>query len=160
MAHETNRSHTIAYVPKLPPCDLHKAKHRGNVPAMYEGRTKDGKPPWAMMCAECFEKYGVGLGRGRGLELLVIDLPASKEEAKEMIDNFLTAVDKVVAAEKQPKKRQHYKATIRIVDKKKKPSGAARKAQQAAMDKAVAAADTLHQPSDNLSQEEKEPANS
>ena len=29
-----------------------------------DGRTKHG--PWAIMCMECFETFGVGLGTGRG----------------------------------------------------------------------------------------------
>ena len=29
-----------------------------------DGRTTMG--PWALMCVSCFEKYGVGLGLGKG----------------------------------------------------------------------------------------------
>lgn len=36
--------------------------------ARYDGKTKFG--PWACMCEDHFNKYGVGLGLGRGQKLL------------------------------------------------------------------------------------------
>ena len=35
---------------------------------LYDGQTNFG--PWAVMCYECFQKYGVGLGLGKGQEYL------------------------------------------------------------------------------------------
>lgn len=54
-----NRTET--YVEKLPKCDFCPKE------AAYDARTKMG--PWAYMCEECFKKYGVGLGVGRGQKL-------------------------------------------------------------------------------------------
>lgn len=53
------------FVEKLPKCDFCSAT------ASYDGRTKMG--PWAYMCEECFQKYGVGLGVGRGQKLKLRD---------------------------------------------------------------------------------------
>ena len=39
--------------------------------AKYDGRTKMG--PWAYMCEDCFQKLGVGLGTGKGQELVVVE---------------------------------------------------------------------------------------
>ena len=36
--------------------------------AQYDGKTKVG--PWAYMCEEHFQIYGIGLGPGRGQRLL------------------------------------------------------------------------------------------
>ena len=36
--------------------------------AHYDGKTKMG--PWAYMCEEHFQMYGIGLGPGRGQRLL------------------------------------------------------------------------------------------
>jgi len=41
--------------------DLHRFV---NKQWFVDGKTKMG--PWALMCARCFEMYGVGLGVGRG----------------------------------------------------------------------------------------------
>jgi len=38
-------------------------------PAAYDGKTKGG--PWAYMCWQHFEVYGVGLGLGRGQRLIL-----------------------------------------------------------------------------------------
>lgn len=35
--------------------------------AEYDGKTKFG--PWAYMCQQCFARYGIGLGLGRGQKL-------------------------------------------------------------------------------------------
>jgi hypothetical protein len=39
--------------------------------ACYDGKTIYGS--WAFMCQECFTKYGVGLGTGRGRRLVLKD---------------------------------------------------------------------------------------
>lgn len=57
---------TEVIVPKLPNCDL---PHEEKVEARYDGKTQGG--PWAYMCEECFDHYGVGLGTGRGQRLLL-----------------------------------------------------------------------------------------
>lgn len=38
-------------------------------PAVVDGKTKFG--PWANMCQEHFDRYGVGLGTGRGQRLII-----------------------------------------------------------------------------------------
>jgi len=56
--------HTKVNVPKLPDCDFCGDE------AHYDGKTKLG--PWGNMCKDCFHKHGVGLGLGRGQELVVV----------------------------------------------------------------------------------------
>lgn len=53
----------VAFVEKKPLCDF-DAKHGE---ADYDGATTMG--PWAFMCLECWNKYGTGLGTGRGQKL-------------------------------------------------------------------------------------------
>lgn len=48
-------------------CDLCKRKQ-----AKYDAKTTLG--PWAYLCEECFKRFGVGLGLGRGQKI--------KEETK------------------------------------------------------------------------------
>ena len=48
----------------LPKCDICKTRD-----AHYDGRTRLG--PWANMCLQCFGEFGVGLGVGKGQELVV-----------------------------------------------------------------------------------------
>ena len=55
--------HTKVEVLKLPDCDF------CGETAKYDGRTKLG--PWANMCQYCFNIYGIGLGLGRGQELIL-----------------------------------------------------------------------------------------
>ena len=55
---------TIAQVTQLPQCDI----CTGQV-AKYDAMTVRG--PWAFMCQGCFEDYGVGLGLGRGQEIVL-----------------------------------------------------------------------------------------
>lgn len=55
---------TIAQVSALPKCDICTASD-----AKYDAMTTRG--PWAYMCQECFSDYGVGLGLGRGQELVL-----------------------------------------------------------------------------------------
>lgn len=61
--------HTKVSVSKLPDCDF------CGETAHYDGKTKQG--PWGNMCESCFRKYGVGLGLGKGQELVVKE---SREE--------------------------------------------------------------------------------
>lgn len=54
-----------AIVLSLPSCDFTCGKE-----AEFDGATKMG--PWAYMCADCWEKHGVGrLGLGYGQKLVV-----------------------------------------------------------------------------------------
>lgn len=55
-------------VPARPSCDIHKGSGH-TVPAMVDGKTRSG--PWANMCEDCFDRFGVGLGTGRGQRLLL-----------------------------------------------------------------------------------------
>ena len=66
-------------VTELPPCDFcmeddptakpFALRPVGKVDALYDGKTKFG--PWANMCQEDFDKYGVGLGTGKGQRLVL-----------------------------------------------------------------------------------------
>lgn len=60
----TKKDANVVYVSKLPMCDVCDM----NV-ATYDGRTKQG--PWAYMCKECYKSIGVGLGIGKGQQLVV-----------------------------------------------------------------------------------------
>lgn len=62
-------------VAKLPPCDICVQVVRTSVPrdAAYDGATKRG--PWAYMCELHFAEWGVGLGTGRGQQL-VLEAPS------------------------------------------------------------------------------------
>lgn len=64
-------SGTEAKVASIPDCDLCKHMHKRNPPhnAVYDGKTQMG--PWAYMCEEDFQAYGVGLGTGRGQKLVL-----------------------------------------------------------------------------------------
>ena len=50
--------------------------------ARYDGKTRMG--PWANMCGGCFVRYGVGLGTGKGQELIQalpgVDLPKTRQK--------------------------------------------------------------------------------
>ena len=62
---------TTAKVSQLPTCDVHRyEKFVNGVPALYDARTTRG--PWAHMCQECFDQLGIGLGRGKGQRLEVM----------------------------------------------------------------------------------------
>ena len=62
-----NPAHDTTRASRIPWCDI--CDSRGDkTPAAYDGRTRMG--PWANMCEECFEEYGVGLGLGRGQRLV------------------------------------------------------------------------------------------
>jgi len=56
-------AHIKVTVERLPKCDF-----CGKI-ARYNGRTKDGR--WANMCEGCFAIRGVGLGLGKGQELIL-----------------------------------------------------------------------------------------
>ena len=56
--------HSKVKVYTLPDCDFCGDE------AHYDGRTKLG--PWGNMCGDCFHVHGIGLGLGRGQELVVI----------------------------------------------------------------------------------------
>lgn len=60
---------TRVEVHELKYCDIHKydLKQEGVV-AHYDGKTKRG--PWANMCGACFAKLGIGLGTGKGQQLI------------------------------------------------------------------------------------------
>jgi len=64
---------TSVKVDKYPPCDLGKLPKqtpcRDNGEAHYDGKTIFGG--WANMCEHHFDKYGVGLGTGRGQKLML-----------------------------------------------------------------------------------------
>jgi hypothetical protein len=63
---------TTAIVASLPNCDIHKYElNVTDVPANYDGKTTHG--PWANMCEDCFERYGIGLGTGLGQKLIVAE---------------------------------------------------------------------------------------
>ena len=66
-------AHTVL-VASLPDCDICiTLKSRTAIveamKAKYDGKTKLG--PWAYMCQECFEVFGLGLGIGKGQELVL-----------------------------------------------------------------------------------------
>lgn len=46
-----------------PPCDIHLQRGE-RVRGYADGRTVFG--PWAVMCRECFGRYGTGTGIGNG----------------------------------------------------------------------------------------------
>jgi len=55
----------VAKVDNYPDCDFCNKKAR------YDGKTKMG--PWANMCEDCFKKFGIGLGMGKGQKLVQVD---------------------------------------------------------------------------------------
>ena len=55
--------HTQVVVPSIPSCDLCKQ------PSYADGRTIYGG--WAYMCRPHFQALGIGLGLGRGQELIL-----------------------------------------------------------------------------------------
>lgn len=52
-------------VQKLPSCSFHVG-----IAAHYDGKTKAGY--WAYMCDACFRSKGIGLGLGKGQELVKV----------------------------------------------------------------------------------------
>lgn len=59
-------SDTSVTVEKLPNCDF---RHESETLAAYDGRTIGGS--WAYMCQQHFERYGIGLGLGKGQKLIL-----------------------------------------------------------------------------------------
>lgn len=59
---------TQVTVQKLPHCDFCIVDGI-RMPAKYDGKTYFG--PWANMCQEHFDLNGIGLGTGRGQELIL-----------------------------------------------------------------------------------------
>lgn len=61
----------VKWVGDLPWCDICTTWRKPIDPerrAIYDGKTTKG--PWAYMCQECFDKFGVGLGLGVGQRLV------------------------------------------------------------------------------------------
>lgn len=56
-------------VEKLPMCDFCRLEDGVENPALYDGRTIYGR--WSYMCQKHFEKYGTGLGLGKGQKLVL-----------------------------------------------------------------------------------------
>ena len=69
----------VTYVDRLPDCQIHTHRfgHPG-VPAMVDGRTMQGH--WAYMCQSCHERYGIGLGTGKGQRFVIGDPPEPDED--------------------------------------------------------------------------------
>lgn len=63
-------AHTKVTVERLPKCDFCEKIAR------YDGRTKNGQ--WAYMCEGCFAICGVGLGLGKGQELILAHFDIDK----------------------------------------------------------------------------------
>ena len=55
-------AHTTVIVDRLPQCDLCECE------AHYDARTVTGQ--WGYLCDQHYSEYGVGLGLGKGQELL------------------------------------------------------------------------------------------
>lgn len=77
-----NADHTVNYVTTLPDCDVHRVnKGESGVPAKYDGAL-NFTSSWANMCADCFAEFGVGLGLGKGQELVVGEAPERDRHAE------------------------------------------------------------------------------
>ena len=62
----------LAYPPRNVRCGTHAVRVPSAAPfAEYDGRTISG--PWAYMCEECFVRFGVGLGTGKGQRLVIME---------------------------------------------------------------------------------------
>ncbi len=68
-------NHTKVEVLELPKCDFCK-RNLVYQEAHYDGKTKMGS--WAYMCGKHFRQYGIGLGLGRGQELVLQGIPPSE----------------------------------------------------------------------------------
>lgn len=57
-------------VSSIPDCDICKNQQDRVIrPAVYDGKTVFG--PWAYMCEEDFQDFGIGLGTGKGQKLIL-----------------------------------------------------------------------------------------
>lgn len=56
-------NNTVVRVDRIPNCDL----CMDPTPAEYDAKSRQG--PWGYMCEEHFQRYGIGLGMGRGQRL-------------------------------------------------------------------------------------------
>ena len=70
---------TWVVIPEIRFCDM--CKESPPAQAYADGKTTLG--PWADMCKDCYAIYGVGLGLGRGQELLLEPPDTTKEEDEE-----------------------------------------------------------------------------
>ena len=72
---------TTVYISHQPMCDIHKYElGNANIPADYDGKTIRG--PWANMCQECFDDWGVGLGTGKGQKFIFGEPPEENPAEK------------------------------------------------------------------------------
>lgn len=53
----------FTFVERFPKCELYGKE------AHYDAKTLWG--PWAFLCVNCFKRYGIGLGVGKGQELKI-----------------------------------------------------------------------------------------
>jgi len=58
--------------------EIYKCEICNTESAEYDCKSKDGW--WAYMCGDCFRKYGIGLGLGRGQKISI------KEEKNDEVD--------------------------------------------------------------------------
>lgn len=63
---------TVTYLREFPDCDVCRA-HGITRAARYDAKTRAGV--WASLCQECFDRYGGGLGVGKGQKLFVLENP-------------------------------------------------------------------------------------
>jgi hypothetical protein len=65
------KNHTEVRVPTIPECDICRHGQGRATPAIVDGKTTLG--PWANMCEEHFDTFGLGLGLGIGQRLVLRD---------------------------------------------------------------------------------------
>ena len=67
---------TKYWVGKVPErCDICETELNPEDPPLLEPKFIDGKTvagPWAIMCEECFNRYGIGIGTGKGQEYRLV----------------------------------------------------------------------------------------
>lgn len=74
--------HTQVIVDHLPECDFKNTASPCKGHQRYDARLRDGR--WGNVCEHHFQKYGIGLGLGRGQRLLTqqeVDAQAAVDEA-------------------------------------------------------------------------------
>jgi hypothetical protein len=87
-------AHTEVYISAPKTCDL--CSEAGlTTQAEYDAKTTMG--PWANLCQEHFDDYGVGLGLGRGQKLIVgtKPKPATRSVEAEVADILGVSEDEV-----------------------------------------------------------------